>query len=110
MARRQRTFKYTPGEKRRYFAQLQGYQMMPDEELLSIETVSLAVPVDNLISRPGVRENCDGCGEEIINEREVLMGEHILCQPYAGNAYYKPIEVTSQLAYHSLLDAEKVGV
>jgi len=105
---RQRALNYAPDEKGRYNAMLIGYQRMPTDELLSIEEVVLASPIESIISRAGVRVNCHDCGEEIINEREVLMGAHILCRPCAGNAYFKPIDVTLQLAYHSLLGAEKV--
>src|SRR5512137_1042207 len=36
---RQAAFAYAPGETRRYYAQLEGYQRMPDEELLSVRPV-----------------------------------------------------------------------
>ena len=34
---RTRALDYAPEEKRRYFAQLKGYQVMPDEELFSFQ-------------------------------------------------------------------------
>jgi formylmethanofuran dehydrogenase subunit E len=79
---------YAPGETRRYFAQLQGYQIMPDEELLSWHEVHLNQPVKELVSRPGVRAECEACGEEIINEREVIRDGHVFCRACAGMAYY----------------------
>ena len=85
---RQRARLYAPEEKRRYFAQLKGYQIMPDDELLVVEEVHLTTPVEDLISRPGVRVNCALCGEEVINEREVWRQEMPLCQACAGPAYY----------------------
>ncbi len=67
---RERAATYVLGEASRYFAQLAAYQVMPDADLLSIQDVTLNVPVEALVSRPGVRVNCDLCGEEVINGRE----------------------------------------
>lgn len=91
---RQRARFYAPKERRHYFAQLKGYQVMPDDELLTVQDVQLATPVEDLISRPGVRVNCAICGEEIINEREVWRKDMPVCQACTGPAYYvaaKPI-------------------
>jgi formylmethanofuran dehydrogenase subunit E len=85
---RQRAFAFAPGESRRYFAQLRAYQVMPHEELFSVEAVHLKTSLDEILSRPGVRVNCDGCGEEIINGREVRRHALVLCRPCAGTAYY----------------------
>ena len=85
---RERTWAYAPGERRHYFAQLQGYQAMPDDELLSIQEVELTTAVAQIVSRPIVRTNCAVCGEEIINEREVQRGGQLLCRSCAGPGYY----------------------
>jgi formylmethanofuran dehydrogenase subunit E len=86
---------FYPQERRHYFAQLHAYQMMADENLLTIQTVRLVRPVGQLISRSGVRANCEECGEEIINEREVLRDGRLLCRACAGSAYYLPVDLTS---------------
>ncbi len=99
---RQCAYDYAPGEGRRYYAQLQGYQKMPDDELLSIENISLTISVDDLVSRPGMRVNCEHCGEEVINEREVIQDGRILCQTCAGYAYYKTLGNIPLLAVDSL--------
>lgn len=85
---RERAYAYAPHEKRHYFAQLEAYQIMPDDELLTLETVTLTTPIEQIVSRHGVRVNCDACGEEIINEREIRIGEQILCRTCAGGEYY----------------------
>jgi formylmethanofuran dehydrogenase subunit E len=96
---RDRAATYAPGEPRHYFAQLAAYSVMPDAELLSIQEVSLNVSIEKLVSRPGVRVNCDLCGEEVINGREVQQAGMTLCQACAFGAYYQiapfaaPIEV-----------------
>ncbi len=90
---RQRASAYAPDEKRHYFAQLHGYQVMPTEELVVIEEVELTTSIAEIVSRPGVRVNCDVCGEEIINEREVRYQGLTLCKPCAGERYYRPMPV-----------------
>ncbi len=79
---------YMPDEPRHYFAQLQAYQVMPQAELLRFQEVVLNPSLDELISKPMVRVNCDYCGEEIINEREVTVDGITLCQTCANNGYY----------------------
>jgi formylmethanofuran dehydrogenase subunit E len=94
---RQRAYTYAPEEKRHYFAQLAAYQVMPDRELLSFQEVYLNTPVEALVSRPGVRVNCELCGEEIINEREVRQAGMILCQACAGGAFYQAAPIGIQI-------------
>lgn len=87
---RGKAYAYAPGETKHYYAQLIGYQHMPDDELLSIQPVTLTTPVQQIVSRNGVRVNCVACGEEIINEREVVREGRPYCAACAGPAYYAP--------------------
>ena len=101
---RQRACEYGDGETRHYFAQLQAYQIMPEAELLTIQPVQLKIPVEKIVSRAGVRVNCQTCGEEIINEREITIGGgHVLCQACALGGYYTPqlseMPISVELAY-----------
>ena len=86
---RQRAGNYATDEPRHYFAQMQAYQIMQDEEMFTITDVQLVTSVEEIVSRPGVRVNCDVCGEEIMNEREVKQQGLILCRACAGNSYYQ---------------------
>jgi formylmethanofuran dehydrogenase subunit E len=88
---RQTAYAYAPGESRRYQAQLLGYQRMPDEELFSVRQVSLNSPVAQIVGRPGVRTCCAGCGEEIINRREMVVGGKPYCPACVGQGYYLPM-------------------
>jgi formylmethanofuran dehydrogenase subunit E len=90
---RQRACDYAPGEPRRYFAQLQAYQVMSDDALLTIQPVCLNMPIKDILSRAGVRVNCETCGEEIINEREVILNGHVFCRTCALGGYYVLQEV-----------------
>ncbi len=85
---RQRAYAYAPNETRHYFAQMQAYQIMPDEEMISVTEVQLVTPIEAIVSRPGIRVKCDICGEEIMNERETHRDGLTLCHACAGNSYY----------------------
>jgi formylmethanofuran dehydrogenase subunit E len=101
-AARHRAGKYAPGAPDSWHAQLEGYKHMPTCELLLFEEVRLAVPIGAIISQPGLRTTCDACGEEIMNEREVVLrdegrrtkdessAERVLCRYCAGlDRYYE---------------------
>lgn len=94
---RQRAQHYAPEAHNRWEAQLLGYQRMPDEELLGYQWVVLHTAVAALVSQAGVRVNCDACGEEIINHREVVRQATILCRACAGEAYYTACAQASPL-------------
>jgi formylmethanofuran dehydrogenase subunit E len=79
---------YFPLEKRAYFAQLKAYQIIPDDELLGIEWVTLDRDLQQITGTPGQRACCMNCGEEIINGREVIENDATLCMACAGQAYY----------------------
>ncbi len=79
---------FAPEAYNKWEAQLLGYQRMPDELLLMTQTVALAAPLERIISRAGRRVLCEICGEEIINECEVVREGAVLCRACAGQAYY----------------------
>ena len=90
---REQALALLPQEPRHYFAQMRAYRILPDERMLNITDVRLATPVEQIISRPGVRVNCAVCGEEIMNEREVEKDGVLLCRACAGAAYYHELVV-----------------
>lgn len=87
-------------------AQLLGYQRLPDEQLLAAQAVCLKTPIEVIISRAGLRVPCDRCGEEILNEREVVQGSRRLCRTCAGDAYYTPLLTAAWLSQAALPAAE----
>lgn len=86
---RQRASAYMPDEERHYFAQLEGYQIMPDEEMFHYQEVILQPSLEVLLSKPNMRVNCEHCGEEIMNEREVMVNGNTLCLACADQGYYR---------------------
>jgi len=91
---RERACIFVPDEPRHYFAQMQAYQSMPDKEMFTMQEVILTIPVEQIVSRPGVRVNCDVCGEEVMNEREVHQHGLVLCQTCAHRGYYQSAQAS----------------
>jgi formylmethanofuran dehydrogenase subunit E len=86
---RERAQEYASAEKRHYFAQLAGYQGMPADVLFMARPVMLTPSIDTIISRAGVRTSCCVCGEEIINEREIIRDGLLYCRSCCGQGYYQ---------------------
>ncbi len=81
---------YAPTPPNRWRAQLEAYQIMPATELLCVREVELSVDMKAIIGKPGVRVNCAGCGEEILNLREIIRDGKILCHGCADENYVQP--------------------
>lgn len=94
---REKAYLYAGDETRHYFAQMHAYQIMPDDEMFTAQQVQLVVSHASIVSRPGVRVNCDACGEEIMNEREVRREGLVLCRSCANGSYYRlPVALARQ--------------
>ncbi len=95
---RQRACSGIENESFRYKAQMQAYQTMDDAEMFTVAGVRLLASVESIVSRPGMRVNCEVCGEEIMNEREVRQNGMTLCRACSGNSYYQPAVSESALS------------
>lgn len=80
---------YAPHAADKWHAYLEAYQIIPDQELFTIQPVILNFSIGSLISTPAARATCEECGEEIFNEREVLIEDRVLCRACAGQRYYE---------------------
>jgi formylmethanofuran dehydrogenase subunit E len=85
---RKLALEYMPDLPNHWHAQLQAYQIMPAKVLLSARPVKLLLSVEALVSRPGLRATCARCGDEIMNEREVVQAGQALCRHCAGDQPY----------------------
>lgn len=88
---RQTAQEYAPNEPNRWETMQKAYQCMPADALFNAVHVQLIQPIGDIISRAGVRVNCDMCGEEIINEREIRENDQVLCVGCAEPSYYLPV-------------------
>lgn len=80
---------YAPQAGSRWEAMLLGYQVIPTAELFVAQFVQLNESLSQIISRPGRKAVCDVCGEEVINGREIIKNETVLCRACAGEGYYR---------------------
>ena len=88
---------YAPEARNRWEAQLLSYQTIPDADLLDFKWVTMRIDIPALIGQAGTRVTCNTCGEEILNQREILWESKILCRACAGQAYYAVLESKATL-------------
>ena len=87
---REASGRYMPDAKTRWLAYLEAYKLIPSRELVAVQPVELTVSLRAIISKAGIRVNCEACGEEIFNGREVRRQDKALCRACAGESYYTP--------------------
>jgi formylmethanofuran dehydrogenase subunit E len=61
---------------------------MPDSDLVILQDVRVAIPETDLPGRPKKRAYCSACGERIMDGREVVRGDRVLCRACAQGKYY----------------------
>ena len=83
---------YSSNSSTRWEAMLSAYQVIPAVDLLVFQHVQLDTALARILSMPGKKVTCEICGEEIMNEREVLKDDMILCRSCAGEGYYRMSE------------------
>lgn len=99
---RTKAIEYAPSGSTKWDSYLIGYQRMPDEVLLCVQPVELNFSLKELISKPGVRTVCKRCGEEIINEREVMNSGSAYCKSCMFGGYYCVIESEVEIESNKL--------
>ncbi len=90
---RELAWEYAPSARNKWEAQLIGYRHIPDELLFHWQQVELMNSVKQIIGQAGKRVSCEICGEEIINQREVMHEGTILCKSCAGGSYFSFSEI-----------------
>ncbi len=103
---RERARALAPEAPNRWQAQLLGYQRLAEAELFITTSVTLSLSLEKLVSRAGYRVTCAHCGEEILNEREVMRDGHPLCRACAGPVYYRTPETFEAARIDACCDLE----
>lgn len=85
---------FAPEARNKWEAMLLGYQRMAPSAMFVAQVVELVTPVATIISRAGLRVNCDRCGEEVINGREMQQNGLTLCRGCGSAAYYRLLDCT----------------
>ena len=63
--------------------------LIPDEELVTLEEVTVRIPETDMPGPPRERAVCDSCGERVVDGRHVNMDGKLLCRACAGGGYYQ---------------------
>ncbi len=79
---------YAPGIEDPHKAQTAAYRLMPDSELMRVQSVRLSFSEADMPGRPRNRTPCANCGEHVSDGREVVRGGLVLCRACAGGSYY----------------------
>jgi formylmethanofuran dehydrogenase subunit E len=87
-AARTLALEYAPEAANRWQAMLRAYQVMPADDLFTVQRVQLDTPIAKIISNPKRKVFCDICGEEVFNGREQCKDGALLCLACAGEGYY----------------------
>ncbi len=74
--------------------QMLAYRELPDEDLFSEQWVHVPMHARELPGYKSARIACARCGEGINYDRQIELGDEILCQgcAFPGDRYYQPIE------------------
>lgn len=60
-----------------------------DEHLFRIEEVTVSLCPEDLPGKPSRAVTCAACGEEVMDGRDLLRDDQVLCKACAQGAYYK---------------------
>jgi formylmethanofuran dehydrogenase subunit E len=71
--------------------QMLAYREIADDDLFTLQWVTVDLPPQEFPGYKGERVVCEGCGEGINFRREVHAAEKTLCRACAGERYYEPI-------------------
>jgi formylmethanofuran dehydrogenase subunit E len=88
---RELSSKYCPELADKYRRQLEAYRVMPEEELFTVQEVTVSIPDCDLPGRPMRRVQCAQCGDHVQDCREVEQDGKILCRACAGQRYYQAV-------------------
>lgn len=68
------------------------FETVSDEELFSIMEVNVPLRPEDLPGKPVRSVQCESCGENILDGREIEQGGVTLCKPcFAKESYYQPL-------------------
>jgi formylmethanofuran dehydrogenase subunit E len=72
--------------------QLKKLAGIPDSTLVTLQQVTVDIPVTDLPGAPTLKAVCAACGETVMDGREVRKGDKVLCRSCAGRSYYREVK------------------
>ena len=85
---REKAKEYFPDIVNKYAGQLEAYKVMADAKLFDAMEVAVKVRPEDMPGRPMRRVQCDSCGEQVQDMREVYRDGKVLCAPCSRGGYY----------------------
>ena len=82
---------YAPGIENKNAQQLEGYKVMPDDELFEVQRVAVDLHECDMPGPPRSHAVCVKCGQVVRDGKERLVDNETLCRPCAGEAYFHPL-------------------
>jgi len=64
---------------------------IPEPEILKIEHVQIAIPKDDIPGFPLEKAKCSVCGEQIMDNRHIVVGGKVMCKNCGTKSYYTVI-------------------
>ena len=61
---------------------------IPEPEILRIEHVQIVIPKDEIPDFPRTKEKCSACGEQIMNNRQIMIRGKVMCRNCGTRSYY----------------------
>ena len=65
------------------------WQAFSDEELFTCQPVEVDIPNEDMPGKPSRKIKCQGCGEYVLDGREIEEGDKTLCRACARGGYYR---------------------
>lgn len=84
--------KYAPAVSDKREQQLEAYKKMDQDDLFTVEEVTVDVPASDMPGPTRFKAVCARCNTVVRDKREVLKNSEILCRSCAFGAYYQPVE------------------
>lgn len=87
---------YAPDEEDHYRQQMQGYRIMPENELFDVQQVCVRLNSGQMPGPPRSHAVCDRCGQVVRDAREVSINGKKLCRICSGEGYFQsvaPVEI-----------------
>ncbi|MFA6333044.1 MAG: FmdE family protein [Methanoregula sp.] len=64
----------------------------PEEEILKIERVAIDIPDDDIPGFPHGKAVCSVCGEQVMDNRHIVVDGNVMCKNCGSRSYYSVLE------------------
>lgn len=81
--------------------QIEGYKIMPDEQLFAVQRVQLHLEDQDMPGPPRQYATCEICGQVVRDGRQTRAHDNrIICRPCSAESYFTPLDHFEQSSAH----------